>query len=327
MDWRWGIVGPGAIAGTFAKAMATVDGGMVTAVSSRSQARADAFADGAGIANRYADVRDLVTDPEVDVVYVATPHSSHEHDTLLALHAGKHVMCEKPLALDAVQARRMVGVARDAGVFLMEAMWSRFLPAYRHLVDLVAAGRIGEPQLVEADLGFRSPLMPEHRLFNRDLGGGALLDLGIYPVQLCSLILGRPDLVVAAAHVGSTDVDEQVAAILHHPGGQLGVVKAATRTSMACTARITGTDGWIELPAPMHCPHMLTVTAGGDTERVEVRYPDGEGFRFQIEEVHRCLDAGAGESQVMSLDESLSIMDTLDAVRAQIGVSYPITHA
>ena len=180
----------------------------------------------------------------------------------------------------------------------MEAMWSRYLPAYRSLVDVIGEGRIGDPLLVEADFGFRRPLEPDHRLFDRALGGGALLDLGIYPIQFCLLVLGSPEHVVADGIVGVTGVDEVNAAVLRSAGERLGVVKSAIRLGMSCTARIAGTDGWIELPAFMHCPNYLTVTTGAGSERIDASY-EGSGLRFEIEEVHRCLSEGLLESPVM----------------------------
>jgi predicted dehydrogenase len=319
---RWGIIGPGAIATGFAEGMQLAEGGTVAAVASRSAERAEAFADRFDIPVRYGDYDSLGADPDIDVVYVATPHARHEADTLDALRAGKHVLCEKPLALNARQAGRMAEEARSRGLFLMEAIWSRFLPAYRILVDLVGERRIGEPLLVEADFGFRRPVDSGHRHFAPELGGGALLDLGIYPVQLSTLVLGPVERVVADGVVGQTHVDEVVAAVLHHPAGGLGVVKAALRVSMACTARIAGTDGVIDLPAMMHCPSSLTVSTSGGVEQIEASY-EGNGLRFEIDEVHRCLSAGLRESPVITLDESVALATTLDAIRAELGVVYP----
>ena len=319
---RWGVVGPGAIATSFADAMQLTDGGTIVAVASRSAERAAVFGDRYAIPARYGDYESLAADPEVDVVYVATPQSRHEPDTLSLLRAGKHVLCEKPFALNARQAATMVEEARSRGLFLMEAIWSRFLPAYRSLVEVIGEGRIGEPLLVEADFGFRRPLEPEHRLFDLALGGGGLLDLGIYPLQLCSLVLGTPEHVVADGVVGETGVDEVVAAVLRHHGGRLGVVKAAIRVGMSCTARISGTEGWIDLPAFMHCPSSLTVTTSAGPERIDGSY-EGNGLQFEIEEVHRCLAEGSIESPVMPLDETRALAGTLDAIRAQVGVVYP----
>jgi predicted dehydrogenase len=320
--YRWGVAGPGGIAARFADGMRFVDDGRIVAVASRSLERADAFADRFGIDGRYGDYAALADDPEVDVVYVATPHTRHEADTLAFVEAGKHVLCEKPFALNARQARRMVEAARARGVFLMEAMWSRFLPAYRALGEVLDTGRIGEPLLVEADFGFRLPVMAEHRLFDPRLGGGALLDLGVYPVQLCSLVLGAPDRVVADGAVGETGVDEQVAAVLHHSGGTLGVVKAGIRAGMACGARISGSEGWVDLPPFMHCPDWIGLSGPNGTERIDGAY-EGDGLRFEIAEVHRCLAAGLAESPHMPLNETLSIAGTLDAIRAQLGLVYP----
>lgn len=319
---RWGVVGPGEIAKGFADAMTMVDDGRIVAVASRSLDRAEAFGEKFDIPRRYGDYAALAADPDVDVVYVATPQSCHEDDTVSLLEAGKHVLCEKPFALNAAQAKRMVSVARDRGLFLMEAIWSRYLPAYTSMLEVIASGRIGEPLMVEADFGFRIPVDGTHRLFDLERGGGALLDLGIYPVQLCSLILGPPESAVGAAVIGETGVDEQIAAVLRHPGGRLGVVKAAVRVSMGCTARISGTEGSIDLPAFMHCPDSLTVNTRGASERIDCSYA-GNGLRFEIAEVHRCLAEGLTESPLMSLDESVALATTLDSIRTQVGVVFP----
>jgi predicted dehydrogenase len=319
---RWGVMGPGAIAVGFADAMRLVADGEIVAVASRSAERADAFGDQFGIPARYDSYAALGDDPNVDVVYVATPQSRHAPDTLAVLQARKHVLCEKPFALNARLARQMVDEGRARGLFLMEAIWSRYLPSYRAIVDVLSAGRIGEPLLVEADFGFRRPIQPEDRLFRLDLGGGGLLDLGIYPIQLCSLVLGYPEHVAAEGVIGETGVDEQVAAVLRYPGGGLGVVKAALRVGMTCTARISGTDGSIDIPALMHCPNAITVNTGAGSERLDCSY-EGNGLRFEIEEVHRCLGAGETESPTMPLDETIVLATTLDSIRAQIGLVYP----
>jgi predicted dehydrogenase len=314
---RWGVIGPGTIATQFAHAVDQLDDGEIVAVASRSAERARAFAGRFAIRSAYDDARALVEDPTVDAVYVATPASRHAADTLLAVEARKAVLCEKPFALDAAEAQAMVDAARARRTFLMEAMWSRFLPAYRALVDLLGEGRIGEPLLVEGDFGYRTAVDPADRHFDPALGGGALLDLGVYPVQLCTLVLGVPERVAAEGVIGETGVDEQVAAVLHHPGGRLGVVKAALTVPLACEARIAGSDGWIDVPAFMHCPHWLDV-GGPSPERIDAGY-EGEGLRFEVAEVHRCLADGLTESPGMPLDETVAIAGVLDAVRAQLG--------
>jgi predicted dehydrogenase len=284
--------------------------------------RADAYGDRYGVAARYGDYAALAEDPHVDVVYVATPQSRHADDTITMLQAGKHVLCEKPFALAAGQAQRMVDEAREQGLFLMEAIWSRFLPAYRMLVDVVGSGRIGELLLVEADFGFRRPLDRDHRLFRADLGGGGLLDLGIYPLQLCTLLLGPVEDVAAEGIIGETLVDEAVAAVLRHGHGGLGVIKAALRINLACSARVSGADGVIEIPALMHCPNAIRVLSPAGVDDLDASY-EGNGLRFEIDEVHRCLAGGRTESDVMPLDETLALARTLDDIRWQIGLVFP----
>ena len=320
--FRWGIAATGSIAQRFARALAQVDDADCVAVASRSTERAEEFGRQFSVPHRHGSYDAMAADDDVDIVYIGTPHSRHAPDTLRYLEAGKHVLCEKPFALNEREARQMVDAARSRGLFLMEAIWSRFLPSYQLLRELLADRVIGEPMLVEADFGFRVPVDPKHRLFDPGLGGGALLDLGIYPVQLASLVLGEPDAVSAQGHVGETGVDEQVAAVLHHRGGALGVVKAATRIGMPCTGRIAGTDGWIDLPAFMHCPDHLVVNTSAGAQPHECPI-DGEGLHYQVVEVHRCLTEGQTESAVMPLDETCSLARTLDTIRAQLGVSYP----
>lgn len=319
---RWGVIGPGGIAERFADAMRSIPDGEIVAVASRSRRRARAFSKRHSVARAYEGSERLLADEEVDAVYVATPHSRHEADVLAALAAGKHVLCEKPLALHVGQARNMVAAARAADRFLMEAMWTRFLPAYRRMRELLDAGAIGDPLVVEAGFGFRVPFDPHHRLFDPAQGGGALLDVGVYPLQLCLDVLGVPDRVAADGVVGPTGVDEVAAVVLHHRGGGIGIAKAATRATLANTARLTGTDGWIDLPAPMHCPSSVVLHREGRAEVIDLPW-EGDGLRFEVEEVHRCLAAGERESAVMPLEGSVALMAVLDEVRRQLGVTYP----
>lgn len=319
---RWGIAATGGIAHGFATGLEETDDADTVAVASRTAARAEEFGAEFDIPHRHASYEALAADPDVDVVYVASPHSRHEADTLLFLEAGKHVLCEKPFALNEAQARRMVDAACERGLFVMEAIWSRFLPAYELLGELLSEGAIGEVASVDADFGIRFPFDPAHRLFDLALGGGALLDLGIYPLQLASLVLGSPTDVHAVAHVGDTGADEQVAAVLSHASGALATVRAATRVTLACTARISGTDGVIALPAFMHCPSSLTVTAFGNVEVREAPIV-GQGLRYQVAEVHRCIREGEVESPVIAHAETLGLAATMDRIRAQVGVRYP----
>jgi predicted dehydrogenase len=315
---RWGIAGTGGIAGRFAQALRETPDAELVAVGSRTDRNADRFADEWDVPRRHGDYDDLAYDDYVDVVYVATPQSRHADDACRYLDAGKHVLCEKPMAMTEAEVLRMTASASLAERFLMEAIWSRFLPSYVTLWELLVQGRIGEPNFVEADFGFRMPVDPAHRLFDPARGGGALLDLGIYPLQLASWVLGQPDDVAAAGHIGDTDVDETVAATLHHPGGRLAVVKASIRVNLTCTARIVGSEGSIELPAFMHCPDSLTVKdAFGQAEVIHSPI-EGEGLRYQVVEVHRCIAEGLPESPVMTLGESARLAATMDTIRDQI---------
>lgn len=322
MTVRWGIAGPGAIAGGFADDLQHVDDAQLISIGSRSIERAREFADRYDAPNAHGGYEDLANDPEVDVVYVATPQSRHESDVLMFIEAGKHVLCEKPFALGRESAGRMIAAAEAKGTFLMEALWSRFLPSYRRLVELLGDGSLGEPTFVEADFGFALPFDPDHRLYDLELGGGALLDLGVYPVQLASLVLGPPERVSAVGHIGTTGVDERVAAVLGHESGAVGVVKAAISSSLACAARISCTAGVVHLPPMMHCPQQLSVEVFGASDVIETPWV-GTGLHFQVAEVHRCLEAGETQSSVMPLAETLSIMGTLDAIREQIGLTFP----
>ena len=320
---RWGIASTGGIATAFTRGLALLPDAEVLAVASRTQDGADRFGDEHSIPHRYASYEAMAADTDVDVVYIGTPHSRHCDDTLLYLGAGKHVLCEKPFAINHRQATRMRDAARANQLFLMEAIWSRFLPAYVAMRRLVASGRVGEVKMVEASFGFRGSLVPTHRLFSLELGGGALLDVGLYPVQLAHMLLGPPDRVTAAAEIGETGVDEQIAVVMAYADGPLAAAMAAIRTILPSTARISGSDGVIDVPAMMHHPAYLEVRdARGTVERIDTPMA-GNGLHYEAEEVHRCLRAGLHESAVMPLADSCAIAHTLDRAREQIGLRYP----
>ncbi|MEE1800694.1 MULTISPECIES: Gfo/Idh/MocA family oxidoreductase [unclassified Streptomyces] len=333
MSFRWGIAGTGSIANGFADALTRLPDARLVAVASRSREKAEAFGEKFGIpeAGRYGSYEQLAADDGVDLVYVASPNSHHHEHTLLFLNGGRGVLCEKPFALDAGQAAEMVATARERGLFLMEAMWSRFLPAYVRLRELVADGAVGTVLSVEADLGFPFPYDPAHRMSDPALGGGALLDLGVYPVSLASMLLGEPDRVDATGKLGVTGVDDQTAVLSGYDSGAMAIAKASMRSQLACTGRITGTDGHIELPFLMHCPDELVVRTRGVTEHLslpaardgDAEVTAGGGLHHQVRHVHERLRAGQLESDVMPLDESVSVMRTLDAARAGIGLRFP----
>ncbi len=322
---RWGVIGTGWIATTFVRDLALLADAKVAAVGSRRQESADAFADVHGIAKRHSSYADLVTDPEVDVVYVSTPHPAHHAAARLAIDAGKAVLVEKPFTLNANEAKDLVAAARHRGTFLMEAMWTRFLPHVVAIRELVSSGGIGELVSVVADHGQWFPENADHRLFAPELGGGALLDLGVYPISFVSLFLGAPTRVLATSSPAFTGVDAHTSVLLEHADGTHGVVHTTLSASTATTAVINATEGRIEVSGPFYRPNSYRLHTRGSTSDGElVDIPvDGHGLRFQAAEVGRCLRAGLTESPDMPLDESVSIMETLDEVRRQIGLTYP----
>lgn len=319
---RWGIFGTGNMASQLAVALARLPDARLVAVASRSIQRAELFADGAGIPHRYGSYRALLDDPDVDVVYVATPHTEHRENTLAALRAGKHVLCEKPLALNAAEAEEMVAEARRRGLFLMEGVWMRFLPLMDEVRALLASGALGEIRMLQADFGFRAEFDPHGRLFDLRLAGGSLLDVGIYPVNLASLAFGPPARVVSLAHLGETGVDEQAAVTLGYSGGLLAVLSSAIRVDTPNEAHLCGTDGSIKIHHRWWVPELMTVTVGARQETLH-RPKVGNGYGHEAEEVMRCIREDLGESPLMPLDESLVIMRTLDEIRGQWGLRYP----
>jgi len=321
---RWGILGTGRIARTFAQGLANLPDAALVAVGSRSSEAAAAFGDEFAVPHRHASYEGLAADPEVDAVYVATPHSLHRDNSLLCLEAGKAVLCEKPFAINGGQAEEVVALARKRGRLVMEAMWTRFLPAIVRVRELLAEGAIGEVRLLSADFGFRAPFDPHGRLFDPHLGGGALLDVGVYTVSLASMVFGPPARVTSMAHLGPTGVDEQAAVVLGYERGQLAVLTTAVRTSTPQEATLMGTGGHIRIHSQWWHPTMLTLSVEGREEEV-IHLPfEGNGYHYEAAEVMRCLRAGRLESEVMPLDETLGIMRTMDRIRAQWGLRYPM---
>ncbi len=321
---RWGILGTGNIARQFARGLRSAPDAQLIAVGSRSQASADKFGDEFNVLHRHPTYEALANDPDVDAIYVGTPHPFHCENTLLCLDAGKAVLCEKPFALNAREAQTMIDRAREKRLFLMEAMWTRFLPVLVRVRELLAAGAIGEPRMLTADFGFRADFDPQQRLFNPLLGGGALLDVGIYPVALASMIFGSPDSITARAHLGETGVDEQTALIFGYKGGQLALLSCAVRLDTPQEAIIMGTEGSIRIASPWWVPRSFSIVKPDKAVEV-VNLPfEGNGYNYEANEVARCINAGLLESPVMPLDESLALMRTLDAARAQMGLVYPM---
>lgn len=324
---RWGILGTGVIAGTFAGNLRLVPDAELVAVGSRTRESAEAFGERYRVAVRHAGYPDLVADPAVDAVYVAVPHPGHHSASLAALHAGKAVLCEKPFTINAAEAIELVAAARGAGLFLMEAMWNRFLPTLARVREILDAGAIGEVRTVHADLGFKLNGDPAGRLMAPELGGGALLDLGVYPVSFASFVLGTPATITAIATPTATGVDGQCSILMGYANGAQAVLNTTIEVDSPCTAVIAGTEGRIELAGPVFNPSSVRLLRGPSLEPEvleEYRAPDPEhGWNFEAAEVGRCLRAGLLESPTMPLDESVAIMRTLDEIRRQIGLRYP----
>jgi predicted dehydrogenase len=313
---RWGIVGTGGIATAFATDLERTGSGEVVAVGSRTAASAEAFAERFGARRAHASYDALVRDPDVEAVYVATPHPMHLEPALGAIDAGKAVLVEKPFAMDAGQARAIVSRARERGVFAMEAMWTRFLPHVVAIRALLAEGALGEVVSVSADHGQWFPLDPSHRLFAPELGGGALLDLGVYPVSFASMVLGRPERIVALVDPAFTGVDGQTSMLFGYAGGAHAVLTCTSRAKSPTAATIVGTDGRIEGDGPFYSPSAFTfVPRGGEPRRYEFEH-EGIGLRHEADEVARCVRAGLLESPVMPLEETIAIAETMDAVLA-----------
>jgi predicted dehydrogenase len=321
---RWGILGTGNIAHQFARGLADTAEAELVAVGSRNIDTADTFGDEFSIPRRHASYQELAEDDGVDAVYVSTPHPMHKANSIMLLEHGKAVLCEKPFTINAGEAKTVIDVARTQDVFLMEAMWTRYVPAVVRARELIAAGAIGDVRMIQADFGFRAGVNPEGRLFNPALGGGALLDVGIYVTSMASMILGpRPSQVVSTTQIGETGVDEQSAILLQYPGGELAVLSCAVRTGTAVEARIFGTEGSILLHSPFFKCGALTLKRGGDEELIDLPLT-GNGYNYEAAEVGRCLRAGHKQSDVMPLDETLALMELLDTIRAQWGLRYPM---
>jgi predicted dehydrogenase len=322
--FRWGILGTGWIAEMFVTDLRAT-GIAVTAVGSRSQESADAFGSRFDIPARHPSYEALVADPEVDAIYVSTPHPMHAENALLAIAAGKHVLVEKPFTLNSREAAEVAEAARRAGVVVLEAMWSRFLPSMVRIREIIAAGTIGDVRTLIADHDQLLPSDPAHRINNPDLGGGALLDLGVYPVSFAVDLFGAPSSITAKGDKTATGVDRQVALILEHAGGAISVLHTALDTQGANTATVVGTEGRIEIDSVWYEQTSFTVYAGKESEVVE-RYDEtvpSRGMQFQAWELERVVREGRAESELLPLDETVAVMAVLDEARRQVGVVYP----
>ena len=317
---RWGIVGPGSIANRFAKALRNVDCAELVAVASREESRAQAFAEKYGIPHVFRGYEAMADSDIVDAVYVATPHSFHKPCAELFLKAGKHVLCEKPVCVNADEARALKECAEANGVFLMEAMWTRFLPAVLEAREIVKRGDIGEIIAIEADFCYPSTPNSASRLYRSELAGGALLDVGVYCLHFASLFLGNaPESITAVAHTNGV-VDLHTTAVLKYKSGAIANLSTAINVTKPETAYIYGTKGHIYLPC-FYGAQELFVTVGKNTEHIVKEYI-GNGFEEEIIEVCRCIGEGRLQSDIMPMEESIVMMQQMDTIRQQIGIRY-----
>lgn len=323
---RWGILATGGIAAAFTADLVDLPDAEVVAVASRSTESAKAFADRFGIGRAYGDWESLARDEDVDVIYVATPHAAHRAAAGLCLEAGRNVLCEKAFTLNLREAEELVALAKEHGGFLMEAMWMYCNPLVRRLKALVDDGAIGEVRTVQADFGLAGPFPPAHRLRDPGQGGGALLDLGVYPVSFAQLLLGEPTGITSRAVLSEEGVDLQTGALFTWDSGALASLHCSINGGTAVVASVTGSKGRIDIPSGFFHPERFVLHRDGrDPEEFTADPADGPrtSFRHEAREVMRALRAGEKESPLVPLDGTLAIMRTLDTIRAQIGVRYP----
>jgi predicted dehydrogenase len=320
--FSWGILGPGGIAQAFAKDLALLQGHTTAAVGSRSLQNAQKFVATYG-GTAYGSYEELVADPSIDAIYVATPHPAHHDNVILALNAGKPVLCEKPFSVNAHEAQAMIDAAARNGVALMEAMWARFLPHYAKVREIVDSGVLGPILSIHADHGQRLADQGIARLIEPALAGGALLDLGIYPVSFAHMILGTPAQITSTAVMTDRGVDAQTSMIFTYQEGAQAVLTTTMIEQTPCRAVVAGLNGWLEIDRTFYNPAAMRVVLNDGTT---TEYPNaykGHGLREQAEVFAQLVRSGKLESEILTWKATVEIMTTLDTVREQIGLKYP----
>lgn len=321
-SYNWGIIGPGKIAAKFAAALAQVPRAQLYAVASRDKQKAQAFAEKHGAKQVFEGYESLVRSPEIDVIYIATPHSHHLPHTMLCLQHRKAVLCEKPLGINARQVQEMQAFARKQRTFLMEAIWTRFHPNTLKCLEWIEAGEIGEPQYLRADFGFHTDFDPQSRLYDMDLGGGALLDIGIYPLFLAQLIFGKAESIQAMAALSPTGSDKWVDIQIRYPKDKLAHLHASVIFDTNIEAEIYGPEKRIKIHNRWHNPSPISLHQRQACLQ-QVTFSDRIGYAYEIEEVMQCLDAGQKESELLPHAFTLQLVETMDEIRRQCNISYP----
>lgn len=320
---KWGIIGTGGIAHSFAKGLQTIENAELVAVGASSKEKAEAFGKEFKIPVAYGSYSELVKDEDVEIIYVATIHPLHKEGVLLALRAGKAVICEKPLTVNAEDAEDIIKCARESKVFFMEAMWTRYLPTIVKVRQWLKDGLIGDVKMLKADFGFKCDGNPDGRLLNANLGGGALLDAGIYPISFASMVFGsEPKTISSMAHIGETKVDEYFSCIFGYEGDKMAVLTGAIQLDTPNDAWIIGTEGKIFVPNFLCADSATLFIKDKPGEKFEFKFYD-TGYAYEAKEAMKCLSENRLESEIMSMDESLAIMKTMDGLRKQWGLKYP----
>lgn len=321
---KWGILAPGNIAGKFAKDLQLVSDGEIVAVGSRSLERAEAFCEDYPNAKAYGSYASFAADPDIDVVYIASPHTYHHQHTLLCLEAGKHVLVEKPFAMDKAEAEEMIILAKEKGLFLMEAFWTRFLPVTERILENITAGKLGDLKYIQADFGFNAAFNPDSRLYNMDLGGGALLDVGVYPIFLANLLLGKPDELKAMTTKSPTGSDTATSILMTWKSGATAVLSCAVDTDTPTEALICGSSSLIRIHSRWHESKSFEFRSHFSKPPEQITFDDpGKGYKHEIKEVHQCLKFGMTESKKWSLKNTMDQIEILDEVRDIIELEYP----
>lgn len=318
---NWAIIGPGKIARKFATSLKEVKDAQLYAVASRSLERATSFAEEFEAKKVFSSYKEMLLDEKIDVVYIATPHTFHHEHTLLCLNHGKPVLCEKPFAINREQVEEMIATAKEKNVFLMEAMWTQFLPHIKYLMELLQKGEFGKINKLTADFGFDAPFNENGRLFLKSLGGGSLLDIGIYPVFLALHTLGKPQKIEAKAKLGRTNVDEDCDVIFRYSDGVKAELKSSIVKMTPTIAILELERATIKIASRWHEPSTLSITTPTGTE-VKTFEVASLGYEYEAMHVQEMLRQGRTESNVMSFEKSLELISLLDEIRRQIGLEY-----
>lgn len=321
---RWGIIGTGKIAHTFAEALAGTEDAELLAVASRTQEKAQAFADKFGFAKAYGSYRELAEDKDVNVVYIATPMASHYGDAKLCISGGRNVLCEKSLALNTAQTEEILAYAKEKGVFFMEAMWMKCRPVFLKVTEWINSGKIGEPRCIKADFSNYIPYDENDRFYRPDCGGGALLDLGVYPLTFADAIFGTPDEIITTAQISADGVDVNNSIIMKYSDGRYVSADNGFQLQLSNNALVSGTEGFITMGNWFHCTSEATLF-NNRHEEVEkfVCEPEINGYEYEIREVHRCLRQGLKESPMVPHADTVRVMKLMDECRRQWGMKFP----